>query len=139
MKIRITKACEVEIMVGSDSEGEPIFDVQEFKVGEICMKNVVKSGLWLGGIRGQYRFGNGFGASVVRNPHSYGGDSGLWELAVLRYTGPSDDDFQVCYDTPITDDVLGWLSEDDLKRTLKQISKLPVFPAPAKRKLLTSR
>lgn len=45
MKIRITKACEVEIMVGSDSEGEPIFDVQEVKVGEICEVEVVDFGL----------------------------------------------------------------------------------------------
>ena len=41
-------------------------------------------------------FENGYGASVVRHEYSYGGKSGLYELAVLDSSG------DLTYDTPIT-------------------------------------
>lgn len=83
------------------------------------------------GVQKLYRFPNGYGASVVRfmiNLHggrqlggSYGAEDGLWELAVLKWDG---DDYDIDYDTPITDDVLGYLSDDDVRETLKQIMGL---------------
>jgi hypothetical protein len=51
-------------------------------------------------------FQSGYGASVVRHQFSYGGTEGLWELAVT-------DDGNLCYDTAITDDVEGYLTEAD--------------------------
>ena len=66
-----------------------------------------------------YRFGNGYGASVVRHEHSYGGRQGLFELAVL------DSNDELCYDTPITRDVIGWLTLVQVEELLDQISKLP--------------
>lgn len=63
-------------------------------------------------------FSNGYGASIVRGAYTYGGDKGLWELAVLDKEG------RLCYDTPITDDVLGYLTEKDVADTLKQIESL---------------
>jgi hypothetical protein len=51
--------------------------------------------------RAEARFDNGRGASVVKSPMSYGGDAGLYELAVLDATGKLD------YTTPITADVIG--------------------------------
>lgn len=68
-----------------------------------------------------YRFDNDFGASVIRGPHSYGGSEGLFELAIVKW---SNDDWAITYDTPITNDVLGWLSEEDVDKTLLEISKL---------------
>ena len=62
---------------------------------------------------------NGYGASVVCSAYSYGGDRGLWELAVL---GP---DGSIDYDTPITADVLGWLAPSDVSDLLAQIATLP--------------
>ena len=50
-----------------------------------------------------FKFDNGYGASVVRGPYTYGGDSGLFELAVIKFDGNRHD---LVYDTPITNDVL---------------------------------
>lgn len=75
-----------------------------------------------GGVQKLYRYKNNYGASVVRHPFSYGNEEGLWELAVIKWN--DDDTWKLCYDTPITNDVLGYLTENDVKRHLKQIKKL---------------
>lgn len=79
-----------------------------------------------------YRFENGYGASVVQftigsyGVGSYGVESGRWELAVLRFTGDNvARDFELTYDTPITDDVLGHLDDDEVEETLARIRELP--------------
>lgn len=66
-----------------------------------------------------FHFPNGYGASVICGPVSYGGENGLWELAVLNSKN------QIDYSTPITPDVLGWLTEDKVSEILYQISDLP--------------
>ena len=53
---------------------------------------------------------------------SYGGplvegERNLYELAVLHND-------ELCYDTPITDDVLGWQTMEEINKTLKEIEKL---------------
>jgi hypothetical protein len=75
-----------------------------------------------GGVKREYRFQNGYGASVVCHEYSYGGRDGLWELAVLKYDG---DKPALCYDTPITSDVVGYLSDDEVDALLDQIEALP--------------
>ena len=75
------------------------------------------------GIQRLYVFDNGYGASVICGPYSYGGDRGKWELAVT--ISKKDDDWNLCYDTPITDDVIGYLSEDEVDALLDQIEALP--------------
>lgn len=72
----------------------------------------------LGGVTCKVFFENGYGASVVRHKYSYGGSEGLYELAVL------DKDGQITYDTSITDDTLGYLSENAVTEALIQIQKL---------------
>jgi hypothetical protein len=76
-----------------------------------------------GGEQKVYRFDNGYGASVVRHQNSYGGRDGLWEVAVLRFTG-SGDKYVLTYDTPITNDVLGWLTDEQVASTLADIEAL---------------
>jgi len=71
-----------------------------------------------GGIQARVKFDNGYGASVVKSPSSYGGKSGLYELAVL---GKDD---HITYDTPITNDVLGYLSKAEVTTILVQIQSL---------------
>jgi hypothetical protein len=70
------------------------------------------------GIAGKIMFENGYGASVIRTEHSYGGSRGLYELAVL------DNDGKLTYDTPITDNVLGYLKPKEVTDYLIQIQDL---------------
>lgn len=64
------------------------------------------------------QFPNGYGASIVQGPYTYGGDKGLYELAVF------DKDGNITYDTPITGDVEGHLSESDVESLLTRIKEL---------------
>jgi len=79
---------------------------------------LVESGTHMGGFYFVFKFDNKYGASVVCHEHSYGGKVGLWELAVL------DADLNITYETPITQDVLGWLEWEKVLDILFQISKL---------------
>lgn len=73
-----------------------------------------------GGIQTIYRFDNGYGASIVNHSYSYG-----TEMAVVRFNSSDLEDFSLCYDTGITNDVLGHLSPADIDRYLGLIEKLP--------------
>jgi hypothetical protein len=64
------------------------------------------------------QFPNGYGASIVKGEHTYGGSKGLYELAVFGKDGG------ITYDTPITDDVLGYLSEQEVEKILIDIKNL---------------
>lgn len=55
--------------------------------------------------------------SVIRSSMTYGGDEGLFELAMLRND-------KCCYDTPITDDVRGWLEVEDVLDILKDVQRI---------------
>jgi hypothetical protein len=64
------------------------------------------------------QFSNGYGASIVQGPHTYGGPNGLYEIAVFGKDG------QITYDTPITNDVIGYLSELEVEKILTNIKNL---------------
>ena len=70
------------------------------------------------GVISRITFDNGYGASVVKHEYSYGGDKGLYELAVLGKDG------QITYDTPITDDVIGYLRPMDVTDVMEKIQQL---------------
>lgn len=70
------------------------------------------------GVISRITFDNGYGASVVKHEHSYGGDNGLYELAVLGNDG------QITYDTPITNDVIGYLRPMDVTDVMEKIQQL---------------
>ncbi len=65
-------------------------------------------------------FENGYGVSVIRSNFSYGGKNGFYEIAVLNTNG------DLCYDTPITDDVIGWLDETGVSDVMHQVQELPI-------------
>ena len=64
------------------------------------------------------QFPNGYGASIVQGQYTYGGPEGLYEIAVFGKNG------EISYETPITDDVLGYLSEEAVEKTLTDIKNL---------------
>ena len=70
------------------------------------------------GIVSRTKFDNGYEVSVVKSEHSYGGKDGLYELAVL------DKDGELTYDTPITNDVIGYLRPIDVTDVMEKIQKL---------------
>lgn len=75
-----------------------------------------------GAIQAQLFFSNGYGASVIRGRRSYGGREELYELAVLK---GNEDKSSLCYTTPITSDVRGYLSEEDVTKLLQEVEALP--------------
>jgi hypothetical protein len=70
------------------------------------------------GLLKRYMFNNGYGASVVSHSFSYGGNSGLFELAVLDKNG------ELTYDTSITNDVIGHLTQEEVYVLLGKIKNL---------------
>jgi hydroxylamine reductase (hybrid-cluster protein) len=66
-------------------------------------------------------FDNGYGVSVIKTPFSYGGKMGLYELAVL------DSGEDITYNTPVTNDVLGHLSEEEVTKYMIEVQKLLTF------------
>ena len=70
------------------------------------------------GKKSRMHFDNGYGVSVVSHSYSYGGRDGLYEVAVLY----SND--ELTYDTPVTNDVIGYLTEEDVTDVMKQVQEL---------------
>ena len=81
------------------------------------------------GQHGLIFFPNGYGVSVVRfkRPYSdrgygsYTSNDNEWEVAVI--TG-NKDKWELCYDTDITDDVLGHLTEGEVDWVMLQVQQL---------------
>lgn len=65
-----------------------------------------------GGVQATIDFDNGRGASVICAPFSYGGKSGLYELAIFHN------------DVIDGGEVHGWLTEDKVTELLKQAQEL---------------
>lgn len=74
------------------------------------------------GVQARTRYPNGYGASVVQFDGSYGSEHGLYELAVLHDDG---EDLRITYGTPISNDVMGWLSPEAVTYQLGRIAALP--------------
>jgi hypothetical protein len=70
------------------------------------------------GIQCRIQFENGYGASIVKGPYTYGGDKGLYEIAVLDSSG------EITYTTSVTDDVIGYLRPEDVTDVIEKIQKL---------------
>ena len=73
------------------------------------------------GVQARHFFDNGYGVSVIKSSNSYGGSEGLYESAVLKGL---EEDWKICYDTSITDDVMGYLTTEDIDTVLNQVENL---------------
>ncbi len=78
---------------------------------------VSEGGNFFGGLAYEFKFENNYGASIIKHKFSYGNDDDLFELAVL-YDG------KITYSTEITEDVLGYLTNDDVMFYLSEIKGL---------------
>ena len=70
-----------------------------------------------GGPRYVISYPNGYGASIIKSLTSCGHEDDLWEIAVLM-------DGRRCYDTGITSDVLGWLTDEEVEDICRDIALL---------------
>jgi hypothetical protein len=69
------------------------------------------------GVQARVDFPNGYGASVVKLPGSYGFETGKYELAVLEGD-------HLTYNTPIASDVVGNCTPEDITDLLARIEAL---------------
>ena len=63
----------------------------------------------------RHDFDNGYGVTVVKGPYTYGGDKGLYELAVWK-------DGEIHYDNPVAmGDVRGYLTEEEVDQLMMEV------------------
>ena len=94
------------------------------KFGQYELEDLVHP---LGGEMYRIFFPNGYGASIVKFETSprfggnYGFKEGLYELAVLK---GNSDGWSLTYETPVTEDVIGWLTPEDVGKHIEEIRGL---------------
>lgn len=64
-----------------------------------------------------HTFPNGYGASIITGEHAYSNENAPYELAVLH-------NGKITYDTELTGDVLGYLTEYEVNEYLLKIEAL---------------
>lgn len=79
--------------------------------GLVSYKSRMDGAQWI------FSFANGYGASVITGGIAYCNEGQPYELAVLK-------DNDLCYDTPITDDVIGYLTSNEVYELLNRIESL---------------
>lgn len=70
-----------------------------------------------------FRFENNYGASVLHGGTSYSSEK-TFELAVIRFDGEGDNEFELVCNTPITSDVIAYAPEEEIQEILNKISSL---------------
>ena len=72
----------------------------------------------LGGQQARLNFPNGYGVSVITGEMFYSEPEKPYEVAVLYKDA-------LCYNTPITNDVIGYQTEDEVEGIMNQVAELP--------------
>lgn len=60
-----------------------------------------------------HQFPNGYGVSVIDGDYAYC-DNGTYEVAITK-------EGELCYDTPLTDDVLRYQTPEEIDEILKEV------------------
>lgn len=71
------------------------------------------------GVRATANFKNGYGVSVLRGSAFYSNGVDTYEVAILKHGS-------LCYDTYITNDVLGHRTESEVSDVMRQVQSLPL-------------
>lgn len=66
-------------------------------------------------------FDNGYGISVITGEDAYSDDKHPYECAVIK---GSKENYYMVYDTPITDNVIGFCNKEKVSEIMKQIQEL---------------
>jgi hypothetical protein len=66
-------------------------------------------------------FGNGYGASVITGSAAYSDSENPYEVAILK---GNKEEWGLCYDTPITDNVIGYCNEEKVTDILRKVQEL---------------
>ena len=80
------------------------------------------------GVHGKVFFPNGYGLSIVRFISHFGGGSYTsvdredYEVGIIKGT---EDNWGMCYETDLTNDVLARQSKEDINNIIKHIIRLP--------------
>jgi hypothetical protein len=81
------------------------------------------------GLHAILMFKNNYGISVVRFKNmfndgyaSHTDNENQWEIAVFK---GDNENYEITYETPITDDVIGYLSEEEVTEVMLKIQNLP--------------
>lgn len=105
---------------------ELILKVEEFRPDILKVREAEE----LRGVQYLFRFQNGYGASVIKHMinnfslnFSYGHEMDLWELAVVKFIDESDC-YTLVYDTPVTHDVIRYLTDKEVGEYLQKIKEL---------------
>lgn len=73
----------------------------------------------VGGRMAKVKFANGYGASVITGPLCFTRDDAPYEIGV---TG---EDGDLTFETPVTDGVIGYLTEEEADKVMEDIEALP--------------
>lgn len=77
--------------------------------------------IFFGGDIAKLFFPNGYGVSILTGVLGYGDGSAPYELAVLKGT---EENCDLCFNTPITDDVIGYLTSAEVTEYMIEVQKL---------------
>lgn len=101
-------------------EGKTPLKYDDYKQYEVLEETNTND--WSRQLRRVFKFPNGYGASVIKSFGSYGFETDEWELAVLLWK--NDNTWELCYTSEITDDVIGWLTNEAVLEYLERIKNL---------------
>ena len=83
----------------------------------------------LGGAHYIFKFQNGYGASVIKHLGSYGFSEDLWEIGLIWFFSPiekmhNQDGWNLVYIKELGfDDVIGYLTDEEVRSYLKKIKE----------------
>jgi hypothetical protein len=71
-----------------------------------------------------FRFDNEYGISLVCHSFSYGNKNDEFEIAIIKFNSEDNKNWNICYDTDITNDVLGYQSKEDVIEIIQKVINL---------------
>ena len=77
-----------------------------------------------GGFIVRLRFNNDYGVSIAKHDYSYGNKDDKFEVAVIEFYSDDNTNWDLTYDTEITNDVIGWLSQKDVEDLIERVIAL---------------